>query len=823
MVGQTVSHYRILEKLGGGGMGVVYKAEDTQLGRSVALKFLPQELAKDPKSVERFRREACAASALDHPNICTVHEIGDHEGRPFIAMQLLEGATLKYLIGGGADRIGAHSREPRIGPPLKPDRLLDLGIQLADALDAAHSKGIIHRDIKPANIFLTERGQAKVLDFGLAKLVTQRERKKEEADEATTAETPLTRSGDVVGTIEYMSPEQVRAEELDARTDLFSLGLVLYEVATGQRAFSADSPGAIIDAILNRVPPPPRLFNPDLPLKFEEIISKVIEKDRALRYQNAADLRADLQRLRRDTESGRGTALWAVSEGRTTGVTRPPRTWRKWVAVGIAAGVLAALAALLAGLNLAGWRDHLLGRAAAPRIQSLAVLPLENLSGDPDQEYFAEGMTEALTTDLAQIGVLRVISRTSVMQYKGTRKPLPQIARELSVDAVIEGSVLRADNRVRITAQLIHGATDKHLWAKSYERDLRDVLKLQGEVASAIANEIKIAVTPQERGRLTSAAPVIPAAYEAYLKGRYHYNKETANDWQKARQCFEQAAQIDPNYAPAYAGLADYYWSTDELPPDVGIRKAKQYALKALGIDSTLAVAHTSLGAVRFYADWNWPEAESEFRRALELDPGNVEAHRMYSAYLSAMGRAEEALAESRRAQELDPLSIPTQVTVGWAFYYARRYDQALEQCGKVLELEPNSVGAHDCLGLSFLGKGMHERAIAECQRAAILSGNDLTRVVGLARAHALAGNKTAARNALNELRLRAKRTYVPPSLFAQIYVALGEKKQGLAWLESAYADRDVYLARLNVEPAFDPVRSDPGFQDLMRRLGLPP
>jgi TolB-like protein/Flp pilus assembly protein TadD len=489
----------------------------------------------------------------------------------------------------------------------------------------------------------------------------------------------------------------------------------------------------------------------------------------------------------------------------------------------VATALAVVLAAILVGLSVGKWWERQAGRNGPGRIQSLAVLPLQNLSGDSQKDYFADGMTDLLIADLSQISALRVISRTTTMQYKGTRKPLPQIARELSVDAVIEGSVLSSDNRVRITAQLIQGATDKHLWAQSYERDARDVLKLQGDVASAIANEIKIAVTQQERARLTSAAPVIPAAYEAYLKGRYHYNKDTANDWQKARQCFEQAAQIDPNYAPAYAGLADYYWSTDELPPDVGIRKAKQYALKALGIDSTLAEAHTSLGAVRFYADWNWVEAESEFRRALELDPGNVEAHRMYSAYLSAMGRAEEALAESRRAQELDPLSIATQVTVGWAFYYARRYDQAVEQCGKVLEFEPNSLGAHDCLGLSFLGKGMYEKAIAECQRAAILSGNDLTRAVGLARAHALAGSKTAARNALNELRVRAKRTYVPPSLFAQIYVALGENKQGLAWLESAYADHDVYLARLKVEPAFDPVRSDPGFQALMRRLGLPP
>jgi len=416
-----------------------------------------------------------------------------------------------------------------------------------------------------------------------------------------------------------------------------------------------------------------------------------------------------------------------------------------------------------------------------------------------------------------------VISRTTMMQYKGTRKPLPQIARELGVDAVIEGSVLSSGDRVRITAQLIQGATDKHLWAKSYEREARDVLKLQGDVAGAIADEIRIAVTPQERARLNNGPPVIPAAYEAYLKGRDYLHKGTEYDWQQARQYFEQAVQIDPHYASAYAGLADYYWSTDALPPSVAMPKAKQYALKALELDPTLAEAHTSLGVVRFLADWDWPEAERDFRRALELNPGDVEAHRMYSHYLSAMGRAEEALAESRRAQELDPRSIAAQITIGWTFYYARRYGQAVEQCGEILELEPDSVDSHDCLGLSYLAKKMYEKAIAECQRAVDLSGNDLNRAVDLARANALAGDKVEALKALNELRARAKQNYVPPSLFAEIHLSLGEKKPGLAWLKTAYADRDVYLVWLKVDPAFDSVRSDPAFQDLMRRLRLPP
>jgi tetratricopeptide (TPR) repeat protein len=382
---------------------------------------------------------------------------------------------------------------------------------------------------------------------------------------------------------------------------------------------------------------------------------------------------------------------------------------------------------------------------------------------------------------------------------------------------------LISGDRVRINANLIQGTTERSLWTKTYESDAGDVLKLQGDVAGAIADEIRIAVTPQERARLTHAPPVVPAAYEAYLKGRDHWHKGNEHDWQQARQYFEQAVQLDPNYASAYAGLADYYWLTDALPPRVAMPKAKEYALKALEIDPTLAEAHTSLGAVRFLADWNWPEAERDFRRALELNPGDVEAHRMYSHYLSAMGRAEEALAESRRAQELDPRSVAAQITIGWTFYYARRYGEAVEECGKITESQPDSVDSHDCLGLSYLAKKMYEKAIGECQRAVALSGNDLNRAVDLARAHALAGDKAEALKALTELRARAKQNYVPPSLFAEIHLSLGEKKPGLAWLKTAYADRDVYLVWLKVDPAFDSVRSDLAFQDLMRRVGLTP
>jgi serine/threonine-protein kinase len=790
MIGQTLGHYRILEKIGAGGMGEVYRARDERLERDVAIKVLPPNLVPDESVRKRLRKEAQALSKLNHPNIEILFELGSKDCAEFLVVEYVPGVTLGDRLAEG---------------PLPEREIARLGVQLASGLAAAHSQGVVHCDLKPGNLRITPDGRLKILDFGIAKSlrVTRESSKYDVTTESGTGDQAM------AGTLPYMAPEQLRSEPADARSDLYSAGAVLYEMATGQRAFRDGVAPRLTDAILHQPVVPPRAVNARISPELERIILKCLQKEPENRYQSAAELEVDLRQL---------ATLEVPRSG--MGVRRLP-IWRRHP--GVAAALAVVLSAILVGLSVGRWWEQQASRTGPGRIQSLAVLPLQNLSGDPKKDYFADGMTDLLITDLSQISALRVISRTTTMQYKGTRKPLPQIARELSVDAVIEGSVLSSDNRVRITAQLIQGATDKHLWAQSYERDARDVLKLQGDVASAIADEIRIAVTQQERARLTQAPPVIPAAYEAYLKGRYHWQQGTEHDWQQARQYFEQAAQIDPNYASAYAGLADYYLSTDELPPRAAMPKAKQYALKALEIDPTLAEAHTALGDVRFLADWNWSEAERDFRRALELNPGDVDAHRMYSAYLSAMGRGEEALAQIRKAQELDPLSIPTQITVGWTFYYARRYDQALEQCGKILELEPNSVGARDCLGLSYLAKKVYEKAIEECQRAVNLSSNDLNRAVDLARAHALAGNKAEARKALSELRARATRSYVPPSLFAQIHLSLGDKAQGLAWLETAYADRDGYLARLKVEPAFDSVRSDPAFQDLMRRLGLPP
>jgi serine/threonine protein kinase/tetratricopeptide (TPR) repeat protein len=784
MIGQTLGHYRILEKVAAGGMGVVYRARDEQLDRDVAVKVLPSGTLSDDTARRRFRKEALALAKVNHPNIETVYEFGTQDGLDFLVMELVPGKTLADRLKGGT---------------LPEKEVVELGMQIAAALEEAHERGIVHRDLKPANIAITAKGRAKILDFGLAMLLRP-------VEEGTTQ--TFSDSQAAAGTLPYMPPEQLTGEPVDARADIYTIGAVLYEMATGRRAFQEGQTSRLIDAILHQPPVTPRALNSRISVELEAIILKCLDKDPDRRYQSATELLVDLRRL-------------LPSSSAHTLQAPPHSVWRRVMKpIGFVVAGLLVLTVGLAAMNAGGWRDQLFVRFRAPRIRSLAVLPFANLSGDPNQDYFADGMTEALITDLGQIQALRVISRTSVMPFKATRKSLVDIARELRVDGIVEGSVSRSDGLALVTARLVYGPSDSQLWSKTYQRELQNVLVMQGEVAGAIVGEIKIALTQQEQARLARARTVNPAAHEAYLRGNY-LRWGTPEQKQRSKDYFEEAIRIDPNYAPAYPGLANYYLSNSELPPRVTMPRARQYAQKALSLDPALADAHLVLGAVHFIGDRDWAGADHEFKRAIELNPGDSEAHRSYSYYLSALGREREAQAEVGRAQDLDPLYIATQVTAGWAFYFARQYDKAAEQCQKALELDPNSAGAYDCLGSSYLARGMYDQAIAACQQAVKLSANAPSRAVGLGEAYAAGGENSQAKLVFRQLRDRSAETYVSPVFLARLQLAAGDREQALAQLNEAYRGGDYHLVWLNVERAFDPLRPDPRFQDLLHRVGF--
>lgn len=781
MIGQTLGHYRILEKVGAGGMGVVYRARDEQLERDVAVKVLPPGTLSDDSARRHFRKEALALAKLNHPNIETVYEFDTQDGIDFIVMEYVPGKTL-------ADQL--------VGATLAERDVIALGIQIASALEEAHERGIVHRDLKPANIAITAKGSAKVLDFGLAKLVHPSDEPTEFWSESQAG----------AGTLPYMSPEQLKGQRVDARADIYTIGTVLYEMTAGCRAFRDSAITRLVDAILHQPPTPVRALNPRISPELDSIILKCMDKDQERRYQSAKELLVDLQRL----QSGSSAKV---------AVPVPSPVWggrSKWIIYGMAA--MLALAMGLTAMNVKGWRDKLLGHPHNPQIQSLAVLPFENLSGDPDQDYFADGMTDALITDLGQLQALRVISRTSVMRYKSTQKPVDQIARELNVDAIVEGSVSRSDGLARVTARLVYGPTDAQLWSRSYQQDLQNVLVLQADVASAIVNEIHLTLTPTQQAQLTHSHTMNPAAHEAYLKGRY-LTKGTSAQQRQAREYFEQALRMDPNYAPAYAGLADYYL-TPETRPLVSMPQAKQFALKALDLDPALAEAHVELALIHFYADWDWEAADKELKLAIQLNPSDAEAHRTNSFFLSALGRVDEALAESKQAQQLDPLSIWTQITAGYVFYFTRKFGEAIAQCQKALEWDAHSAGAYDCLGASYLASGMYEQAVAASLKASELSNNDPSRLVGLGRAYALAQRPTDARKVLSQLRQVSSSTYVPSYFFATIYAALGQKDEAFAALQQALQERDGYLVWLRADAAVDPLRADPRFQELLAHIG---
>ena len=791
MIGQTISHYRILEQLGAGGMGVVYKAHDSRLDRALALKLLPEELAQQPQALERFRREARAASALNHPGICTIYDIGEQDGRAFIAMEFIDGETLRSHIHGQA---------------LPLEEILKLGIQIAEALEAAHAEGIIHRDIKPANIFVTKRGQAKVLDFGLAKLIPKGIAGGD-LDLGGRSQDSSSIVGIISGTPSYMSPEQVRGDDLDQRTDIFSLGLLLYEMATGRQAFGGGTGGMIIEAVLTRPPVSVRSINLDIPPRLESIIDKALHKDRGQRYQRAADMLADLQRLKRDTDSGRRdqeeeaeSVLVSTTDPLSSTGTRTPRA-------------------------LATQTTTLRPGRVSKIIGSLAVLPFENVSRDPENEYLSDGIAGSLINILATVPRLRVMAQSTVFRYKGREIDPQAIGRELNVRAVLTGRMMQSGGSLRIGTELVDVATGAQLWNAQFDRKPGDIFLIQDEISNEISGKLRLQLTRAEKKRLIRRDTEDAEAYRLYLQGRHHWNRWTEEGFYKAIGYFQQAVEKDPGYALAYTGLAESYvllgWNS-YLPPKDAFPKGKAAAMTALRLDPELGEAHTPLAAALWLHDWQWKEAQKEFKRSLDLNPAYPTANHWHAEYVMTMGRQLEAIAKMKNSQELDPLSLIINVAIGWAFYMARRYDEAIDQLLRTVELDPNYPVTHWILGLLYRKTGRYELAITAGEKGVNLSGGSPLMRAALAHTYGESGRTKEAVQVLDDLTELAKHKYVAPHFFAGIHIGLGENERAIEYLEKSWEDHSHWLIYLHLDPSMDTLRNHPGFQDLLRRVGLP-
>jgi eukaryotic-like serine/threonine-protein kinase len=771
MIGTTVSHYKIVEKLGAGGMGVVYKAEDLTLGRTVALKFLPPDLNRDPEAKNRFIHEARAASALEHTNICSVHEIGEHEGQTFIVMGCYEGETLRTRIAGG---------------PLPIQEAVDITRQVAQGLAKAHESGIVHRDIKPANIIVTSDGLVKILDFGLAKIAGR---------------TLLTKSGSTLGTAAYMSPEQARGDPVDLRTDIWSLGVILYEMLTGRRPFDSEYEQALVYTILNQDPKSVQVMRPEVPDGLAQIVRRALSKELDRRYQTAAQLISDLESFSQGTELSKQTRRI------------PGRRRTLLISCAAAAGVVAVVLAFF------------FFPARSEVLDSIAVLPFRDLSKDTMQEYFSDGLTEEFITKLWQVGNLKVPAWFSVKQYKNSQKRPSEIGKELGVRALIIPSFLRVGNRIRVTPTLIDATTENILWTKDYDRQTEDILALQSELSQAIAKELKLKLHPEEQKHLASSHQVRPEAYEAYLKGRYFLKNGHLLNAERALPQFKKAIQLDTNFALAYLGYSEAVSALNEdmtQSPEQAYTEKLNAITKAIEKDPTLAEAHSGLGRLKAYHDYDLAAGEAEIRLSVELNPGSAGAHRMFGAFLAATGKYEEAVAQLKQGIALSPPDPENTIYLAQIHFFYRHFDEAIKLLNEVVDVIPESNDAHAILGYICIVQGRYKEALVELEKGKQRAFESMYDKWGFAWVYARMGDKQKARQYLNELLAYYSKHYLSEALIASIYGDLGEKDRAFEFLDRSYARHEESLiAFMKAAPAFDSLRSDPRYTVLMKKIGL--
>ncbi len=802
--GDQLGPYKILASIGAGGMGEVYRAQDAKLGRDVALKVLPAEMAHDPERLARFHREAKALAQLDHPNIVTIHSVEECNGVHFLTMQLVEGRSLDRVI-------------PASGLPL--EQIVEIARALGDALAVAHDKGIVHRDLKPGNVMVTNEGHVKVLDFGLAKDV-----RAANGGDLTLTSDSQTQIGVVMGTPAYMSPEQAAGRLLDHRTDIFSLGVVLHEMATGRRPFEGTSSAELVSAILRDTPPSVTDARPDLPSDLARIIRRCLEKDPSHRVQTARDVSNEFRDLARQTSQKLAAATTSTSSSRAVPAADSGIPHADEVSGVKRHAIALTIAAILLVIGFAGVGIYL-KRPKAGQVDSIAVLPLENRSNDPEAEYISDGITESINNSLTRLPSLRVIPHSVASHYRGKSMDMRKVGDELRVQAVLTGSIAQRGDDLTVNVELDDVRNGKQLWGERYNRKLADLLAVQNEIAREVSQLLRSQLSAEDQQKLTKGSTDNPEAYQLYLKGKYYTNKLSKAGFSKGIEYFNQAIALDHQYGLAYSGLAYNYINQDDwfMPPNEAGPKTREAAQKALAIDESDGGAHLSMAIVTHWYDWNWAAAESEFKRAIELNPNNWEAHTYYSWFLAPMGRNDQSIAEAKRAQQADPLSGFANFNVGGALVFARQWDPAIEQLHRAIEVDPTFWISHCFLGRAYEQKGKLPEAIAEFQRALELEEDNAEIWSGLGHAYALSGKRAEAQKVLEHLKGVSAHSWVAPYNIAVIYAGLGEKEQAFAFLDQAYKDRSYYLPTyLATDARIDSLRSDPRFVELRKRVGLP-